>query len=363
MELWNDFLSLLEHLVRNENMLRLSGSVFIVLLALAIRKLIAKSISLLLKKFASKTKTQLDDRLLSAIEPPVRFIVVIAGITAALWLIGLKNGAAVLARHITNSLFAFAFFWAAYRVANGMLAFFKEYAKKTESKIDDMLLPFLFNGIKVIIVILGAVTIIQEWYSNITGLLAGLGLGGLAFALAAQDTVSNLFGSITIMLDRPFAIGDWIKTPNVEGIVEYIGFRSTRVRTFAQALVTVPNSIMSKDPITNWSRMGKRRISFTLRIKYGVTSAELNECLKEIREMLENHPDVHPETIFVHFENFGENSLEIMMYFFTKTTVWKEYLEAREDINFKIMDILERRGLSVALPSRSIYFETTIQGN
>ncbi|MGI6226826.1 MAG: mechanosensitive ion channel family protein, partial [Peptococcales bacterium] len=145
--------------------------------------------------------------------------------------------------------------------------------------------------------------------------------------------------------------------PQVEGTVEEMGFRSTKVRTFAQALVTVPNSVISKNPITNWSKMGKRRINYRLGLTYNTTSDQLRECVKRLREMLKSHPEVHPETIFVYFERFGDNSLEIFLYFFTKTTNWQKFLEAQEDINLQIMDILKELDLSVALPTRSIHIE------
>jgi len=143
----------------------------------------------------------------------------------------------------------------------------------------------------------------------------------------------------------------------VEGTVEDITFRSTKIRTFAQALVTVPNSSLANEPITNWSRMGKRRITFHLGVTYSTTRDKLEKCVKSIRKMLEEHPGIHKETIFVNFERFNDSSLDIFMYFFTNTTNWGEYLNVREDVNFRIMEILEQEGVSVAFPSRSIYIE------
>ncbi len=248
-------------------------------------------------------------------------------------------------------------FWAAYRITNFFDLIYEVLSEKTEKKLDDMLLSFLKNGIKITIVIIGSITIIQVWFKEIGGILTGLGLGGLAFALAAQETASNLFGSITIMSDRPFEIGDWIQTPSVEGTVEEIGFRSTRIRTFQQAVVTIPNSVISKEAITNWSRMGKRRISYRIGVTYNTTSKQIQACVEKIRKMLNSHPEIHPETIFVYFEKFGEKSLDIFLYFFTKTTKWQEYLEVQEDVNLKILEIIRELDISIALPSRSIYVE------
>lgn len=219
---------------------------------------------------------------------------------------------------------------------------------------DKLFLSLLSKALRALIVAIGLVILVQEWGYDITGFIAGLGLGGLAFALAAQDTAANLIGGVVILTEKPFTIGDWIVTGNVEGTVEDITFRSTKVRTFAQALVAVPNATLAKEPITNWTRMGKRRVTFSLGVDYSTSRQTLEECIGGIRELLTNHPDVHPATIFVNFEKFGERGLDIYIYFFTKTTVWGKWLNVREDILYKIMEIMEEAGVSIALPSRTI---------
>lgn len=357
MKFWQDIQSLLEQIFFYESLIRIAGCVVVIFLSLALRKLFVKFVVSLLKRVTGRTKTDFDDKLVEALVPPVQFIFVIIGIWIGAKILNLEDKADIFVNKVINSLIAFSIFWAAYRASDIITGFFKKITDKTETKLDDMLLPFLRNSLKVIVVVFGAITVVQQWNKDITGILTGLGLGGLAFALAAKDTASNLFGSIMIMIDRPFAIGDWILTPHVEGTVEDIGFRSTKVRTFAQALVTIPNSVMSNDPITNWSRMGKRRITFRLGVTYNTSSEQMKECVKRLRQMLENHPEVHPQTIFVYFERFGDSALEIFLYLFTKTTNWQKFLEVQEDINLGIMDILKGLGLSVAFPSRSIYVE------
>jgi MscS family membrane protein len=357
MKFWEDLLSLLKHFFIYESLIRIIGAIGIIIISLAVRQLFAKVLVKFLRKLTGKTKTQLDDRLLDVIETPARFVFVVAGIWLAVKVLKLPEDAEGLMTRIVRSLVLFSVFWAVYRGTDTLTAFLKKVTDKTETQLDDMLLPFMRNGLKVIVIVIGAVTIVQEWYANIAGLLTGLGLGGLAFALAAQDTAANLFGGITIMMDRPFAVGDWIETPHVEGTVEDIGFRSTKVRTFAQALVNVPNSVLSKNSITNWSRMGKRRITYRLGITYGTTPEQIRQCVDRIRKMLESHPEVHPQTIFVYFERFGESSLDIFLYFFTKTTKWQEFLGVQEDINLRIMDILDEMGISIAFPLRRIYIE------
>nr|WP_316252536.1 mechanosensitive ion channel family protein [Bacillus aquiflavi] len=218
-----------------------------------------------------------------------------------------------------------------------------------------MLIPFLSKTIRFIIIAIGISMIAEEFGYDVNKFIAGLGLGGLAVALAAKDALGNLFGGVVIITEKPFSIGDWIMTPSVEGTVEEISFRSTRVRTFAQALVTVPNATLAVETITNWSKKGKRRISFHLGLTYDTPKEKIEKIVRRIEELLRSHPDIHQETIFVKFDQFNESSLDIFLYFFTKTTNWGDFLTIKEEINFKIMDIIEEEEASIAFPSRTLY--------
>jgi MscS family membrane protein len=211
--------------------------------------------------------------------------------------------------------------------------------------------------LKVVCIVIAVVMIVREWGYDVSGLLAGLGLGGLAFALAAKETLANLFGSIMIITDRPFAIGDWIRTSQVEGTVEEIGFRSTKVRTFANSLVAVPNAIIASTTVENWSRMFKRRIYYKLGVTYGTTVAQMKETVERIKDILRNHEAIHQDFWIVNFTDFNDSSMDIMIYCFTKTTVWAEFMKIQEDINLQIMKAIEEIGVEVAFPSRSIYME------
>nr|WP_277998717.1 mechanosensitive ion channel family protein [Moorella sulfitireducens] len=245
--------------------------------------------------------------------------------------------------------------WALYILAGPDSAFCRELRRNFD--INNILVPFLSKAIRFVVFAIALMVIAVEWNYNISGLVTGLGLGGLAISLAAKDTLANMFGGMVIFLDKPFTIGDWISTPSVEGTVEDITFRSTRIRTFAHAQVTLPNATLANEPITNWSRMGKRRITFHLGVTYDTSRSKLERCIQAIRTMLEGHPGVNKEKILVYFERFNESSLDILLYFFTNTTDWQEYLSIREDVNFRIMQILEQEGVSVAFPSRSVYIE------
>ena len=227
---------------------------------------------------------------------------------------------------------------------------------KTDNGIT--LAKLMLTILKVIILIITGMNILSTWGINITGFVASLGLVGMAFALAAKDTASNFFGSMVLFTDQPFKVGDWIKTPEVEGTIEAIGIRSTKVRTFAQALVSVPNGNLANDAILNWSEMGKRRIKMTLGLTYSTTSSQMRTILQEIRELLNNDHDIHQQTIYIHFTEFQDSALGIFCYFFTKTTKWGEYMEVRERINLELMEIVERNGAGFAFPSQSLYIES-----
>ncbi|WP_368731567.1 mechanosensitive ion channel family protein [Calderihabitans maritimus] len=326
-----------------------------------LRKVFARYISQLLLKLSVKTKTDLDDQIVLAFEKPLQFFFILLGLYLSLSYLPLSSPHNLLLSKLFRSSIIILVSMGFYNLVGSYAVLCEEVEKVFGIQIDKILIPFLSKVLRVTVVALAISVVAQEWDYDVNGFIAGLGLGGLAFALAAKDTVSNIFGGIVIITDKPFSIGDWIYTPSVEGIVEDINFRSTKIRTFAQALVTVPNATLANEPITNWSRMGKRRITFKLGVTYNTSKDKLEKCVNEIKNMLENHPEIHKETIFVRFDSFGESSLDIFLYFFTKTTNWGEYLRVKEDVNFKIMEILEREGVSVAFPSTSVYFETPLE--
>jgi len=312
----------------------------------------------LLHRLSAKTKNTLDDAVVSAVEPPVRLVFVLLGLYGMLAFLTLPAELDKFNSHFFHSMFAFTIFWSLYRIVDIFSDFVNEYQGKIAQRFSADLALFLIKGVKLVLVIMGFVIIVQEWGYNFTGFLASLGLGGLAFALAAKDTAANLFGSLVIFSDKPFDVGDWIQTPSVEGTVESIGIRSTRVRTFAKALVAVPNATLANSPITNWSRMTMRRIKMTVGLTYDTSSSQMQTILTQIREMLKEDADINNKTILIHFTDFQDSALGIFCYFFTNTTNWQEYLNVRERINLNIMKIVEENRASFAFPSQSVYIES-----
>ncbi|GEA13911.1 mechanosensitive ion channel protein [Moorella sp. E308F] len=332
-----------------------AAAIIVFLLFLGLRNVFARHLYSTILRITQRTATDLDDQMVKSLERPLQNFVAALGIYLALTILPLSQAQHLWVLKVFRSYLIILIAWVLYILSGPDSVVSREVRKKFD--INNILVPFLSKAIRFIVCALALMVVAVEWNYNINGLITGLGLGGLAFSLAAKDTLANMFGGMVIFLDKPFTIGDWISTPSVEGTVEDITFRSTKIRTFAHALVTVPNATLANEPITNWSRMGKRRITFHLGVTYTTSRSKLEKCVQAIRAMLEEHPGIHKETIFVYFERFNESSLDIFLYFFTNTTDWKEYLSIREDVNFKIMQILEQEGVSVAFPSRSIYIE------
>jgi MscS family membrane protein len=335
-------------------------ALLIFLTFLLLRKVFTRYILTWLQKLTSRTTSKLDDKMLLACERPMRALFVILGLYLALLYLPLSPVLNVLCSQVFRSLLVILIAWGFYDFCGSNSLLSEEL--KDKLNMDNMLIHFFSNVARFIIIALAVVIIAQEWNYDVNGFIAGLGLGGLAFALAAKDALANIFGGIVIIMEKPFVIGDWIAVPEVEGVVESISFRSTKIRSFSQALITIPNSTLASEAITNHSRMGKRRISFYLGLTYDTPKNKVEHCVQRLKQMLAEHPGIHPETILVSFEVFNESSLDIFIYCFTHTTIWSEYLETKQDVNLKIMAILEDEEISIAFPSRSIYLENVNPG-
>ena len=243
-------------------------------------------------------------------------------------------------------------------------------------------------GIKIlnsIVVVIGLLIILFFAGVNLTAVLSGLGIGGIAVAFAAKDTISNFFGTISILVSDVFSQGDWIEVGGKEGVVVEIGLRVTTLRTFDNALIAIPNGTVANADVKNWSkRTLGRRIRMSIGVKYDSTSQDLKNAVNEIRSMLDKHKGIatentlyeHPresvaklvskddlegvkKTLLVHLDEFGPSSINILIYCFSKSVVWNEWLETKEDVMHKIMEILKRNNLEFAFPSLSIYNEKT----
>ena len=214
--------------------------------------------------------------------------------------------------------------WGLYNLEGTYTIIHEKMSNKLKLGSNNIIKSFISKALRFITVVLAIGIVAQEFEYNVSGFLAGLGIGGLALALAAQDTLANIFGGLVIIMDKPFDIGDWISSSDIEGVVEDINFRSTKIRTFSKSLVTVPNSKLVDKPVINNSRRGNRKITFKLGVTYDTPIDKLKKSIYLIEKMLYDHKDIDKESIYVKFDEFSDSSLDIFIYFFTSTAVWAD---------------------------------------
>ncbi|QDK38482.1 mechanosensitive ion channel family protein [Bdellovibrio sp. NC01] len=258
--------------------------------------------------------------------------------------------------HVLKAFLAIHLIRVIYYAVDALGSVFADIAAKTESTMDDQLVPFASKILKVLVVVLGVLIVLQSFGLNVMSLLAGLGLGGLALALAAQDTAANLFGSVTILVDNPCKIGDWVKVKDVEGTVEEIGFRSTRIRTFYNSVITIPNATMAKENIDNMGVRPARRIRQSLGLAYETTPENIEAFCDRVRYLIKQDQKVIPETVTVHFNNFNASTLDVLVNFHLKVYTGPEELEHQQRIFLEIIKIANDMKVEFAYPTQTVYY-------
>lgn len=246
--------------------------------------------------------------------------------------------------------------FAAHHLVDVLSLYFEGLAKQSENKFDDILVPLLRKAAKVFVICVGFVFIGHSLTLNVTNLVAGLGIGGLAFALAAKDTLSNLFGSLTVILDRPFQIGDWVKIgDDVEGTVMEVGFRSTRVKTFYDSIITVPNNQLTNIHIDNMGIRQYRRYSTSLGIEYDTPAEKIEAFCEGIRQLILNHKFTRKDNFHVYFNNFSSSSLDIMLYVFWQAPDWSTELNERHRLLLDIQRLAKSLEVNFAFPTQTLH--------
>lgn len=331
--------------------------VIAIILILILRQVLTIIIIRPFRSIAHRTNTGIDDHLIDQILPPLRIAVV--GISLIITVNLFNFGAEVqqIAETIARTLIIGSGFYTLVKLFNIVSLRPEVFRRVTGLTIPERLLPFLNTVVKYLIIALGAIFILQELNFDVAALIASLGVVGIGISLASQDTVANLFGFAAIVTDNPFEVGDFIKAPDVSGTVEHVGMRSTRVRQLDQALVTVPNNLLTNAVVLNWSRLEKRRINFTIGLTYDSTAQQIRALVHHIRELLKNAENVDPETVVVHFVEFGGSSLDVLVVCQVLLADWGEFTARKEELYLDIMEIVEQLGLGFAFPSQSVYIE------
>ena len=335
-----------------------AGLLVCVFLGLAVGRVVR----FLLERASTRRERNGKDPLLTlafrCIRKPVAMLCFVAGLNVGLSILSLQGSAADIATGAIKVLYAIAVGYAIYRLVDILDFYLSRWAAKTESKLDDMLVPMVRRSVRITVVIIVAIFVLNSVSSpgQVATLLTGLGVGGLAVALAAQDTIKNFFGSVMILLDKPFQIGDRVILGGHDGPVEEVGFRTTKIRRLDGHLVTVPNSTVVSEMVEN---IGKRpfikRVA-NITITYDTPPEKVRRAVAILHEILDNHdgmnPDLPPRVFFSDFNDWALNIL--MIYWYHPPEYW-DYMAFTQKVNMRILDRFNEEGIDFAFPSQTVY--------
>lgn len=332
--------------------------VFIVVLLVLIASFIARRIFTNLARKAGKTVNPWDDALILSFRRPIVYSIMGVGILHAAYIVGERTEAVIFSSvsEIREVLIITMLAWALTSfVKNYEEAIVREKMKHNET-FDRTSIHAVAKLVRTALIITTGLVILQTLGFSVSGVLAFGGVGGIALGFAARDLLANFFGGLMIYMDRPFSVGDWIRSPDkeIEGTVESIGWRLTRIRTFDKRPLYVPNSIFANISVENPSRMSHRRIYETIGLRYDDVT-QMNNIVDEVRAMLIAHEEIDSnQTLIVNFDQFNESSLDFFIYTFTKTTEWVYFHEVKQDVLLKVSQIIEKHGAEIAFPTRTM---------
>jgi MscS family membrane protein len=337
---------------------QLTLSFLIILMTLILRGVIVKGLFASLRKLASRTKMEHDDHFVEVLERPAMSFLLVLGIYLAMVVLPLDAEWQTLIQTGFRGLSILIVFWALFRMVDVLVDLISNVYDGSESSSFRGFGGLVKKSLRAFIIVVGSVMVMDNMGYNIGGIIATLGIGGAAFAFAAKDSIANLYGSLALALDRPFSVGDWIQVGDtVDGDVEEIGLRSTKVRTWPKTIISIPNAVLANEMINNWSRMPKRRVKQVVGVTYETPPETMDAIVEGIRDLLRNDPDVNQEFILVNWTDFGASSLDILVYYFTSTTKWLEYMDIRQRINGGIVRVVAAHKSSIAFPTRTLHLE------
>lgn len=337
-----DFLNQLPPLVR-EVLVRGVLALLALVLAWILRHLI---IRILLAPFRRRIlKRPYGEAVIDVLSEPLTLLILALGLVIALAILRVDLASDTIMRAIINSLVYAAIGVGLYQTVH-YLNFNAGWVRATGFTIDDRLTPFLKVTLRLIVLVLIGTIILQEWGVNVGGIVAGLGVGTLGISLAAQDTIANLFGFVSIVADRPFVVGDQIQAADTEGTVEHVGLRSTVVRRVDQSRVMIPNSILNKQAIINWSRLNKRRFHVVVKLPLSTSETQILNVLTQFRQMLHNHPKVDSDTAVVLFTEITADGILIELRGYIAHLAWVDFMREVELMNLALLKIMRAVGIS-----------------
>ena len=332
-------------------------SLVIFLLFYLLRRLIARFILNRLSRIVSKTSNQIDDAVIEVLDGPLKFLPVVLGFFIASSYLDVSDNNQDFLDLLNRSLITIFIFW----LLHQLIIPFSFVIKNFESKISKPLVDWTLKGLKILVIVLGAVAILELWGIRVGPVIAGLGLFGVAVALGAQDLFKNLISGIMILMEKRFTVGDVILVSGeVEGVVEQIGFRSTLVRRFDSTPVMVPNYKFAEQSVTNYTRRHHRRIRWLIGLEYRTSIDQLKNIRDEISNLIEkddNFAKNQNASFYVRVDSFSDSSIDMLVQTFTVTNEWAEFLKIKENLAVKIIEIVENNEAGFAFPSQSLYVE------
>lgn len=330
----------------------------LILAAVALRRVVVRWVFAGLRRLARRTRWSLDDDLLAPMEGSLKAVIVVIGVTGALSVLKLPPAAEralAWGYVVAYSVVALAFFL---RVTGALLDRVQVRAREQQLNVASFM-PWIRRVVLAVIFVLGVLMIIQSLGGNVRAILAGLGIGGLAVALAAQDTLANIFGSIVIAIDQPFRLGDFVQIGPNAGAVEDVGLRSTRLRTAQRNLIVIPNKNVAAEPIINLSRFIQRRVEQTFRLNHDATPEQMEGLVEDIRALVSGEGEVDPNSIIVQFTDFGPSSLDVWLAYNTLDPDFVKHLKLKQRLNLAIMRAVAARGMRFALPAQRVHLADT----
>ena len=325
--------------------------------AVLLRRVVTTFIFNRLKKLAAKTETTLDDKLFPALEAPVATFIMLAGIFSALKVLKFSESADHYLASGATVAFSLSLFWGLLRAFDALLDHAQEIALSRQMGVAAFM-PWIKKTLVTIFVVFGVLMVVQSLGYDVKALLAGLGIGGLAFALAAQDTIANLFGSIVVAIDQPFKLGESVRIGGNTGQVEDIGLRSTKIRLPDRSLVIIPNRTVANEAITNLSRFTGRRVEQVLGLTYDTTPEQMEAIVAEIRGIITAEAEVDATSVHVYFRDYNASSLDIWLAYNVRDPDFAKHMALRQRINLAIMRAVAARGLSFAFPTQTVHVAT-----
>ncbi len=318
-------------------------------------KIVYYILSKTLKAFTEKTKTKMDDVVINAFEKPAIIFVMLFFLNFGKALLYLSEKGLITYNQIMTTILILTIGWTIVRFLDSLIEhYIKPLTSKTKSKLDDTLLPMLKSVVNAFIYAIVLVIVLQDLGIEISGLIAGLGIGGLAFALAAQDILSNFFGGAAVIADRPFEVGDRIRLDGNDGFVRKIGLRTTTLETFDGTMIVIPNKKVADTTLENISRERARRVKIVLGVEYNTSTAKLEKAKKILKDIIKKNKLTDDESL-VHFKGFNDSSLDIQVIYWIKDL--DNILATKDEVNFAIKKAFEKEGVEFAYPSQTVYLK------